>query len=62
MNTLFNSATYLACFQGTLKGFLDYILITSLWHSLVFNLFLLVVPSMLKATLKISSGPVRYFI
>ena len=61
MNTLFNSATYLACFQGTLKGFLHYILITSLWHSLVFNLFLLVVPSMLKATLKNFQWPSSLF-
>ena len=62
MDTLFNSAAYWCCFQGTLIFGLNFDYKSMAQCSFLTHLFLIIVPSMLKVALKFSSDPVLYFI
>ena len=52
MDTLFNSAAYWGCFQGTLIFELNFDYKSIAQCSFLTHLFLIIVPSMLKVALK----------
>ena len=52
MDTLFNSAAYWCCFQGTLIFGLNFDYKSMAQCSFLTHLFLIIVPSMLKVALK----------
>ena len=60
MNTLFNSEAYLGCLQGTLTFEFHIYYKSVAQSSFLTHLFPIIVPSKLKAALKISSDSVLY--
>ena len=61
MDTLFNSAAYWGCFQGTLIFELNFDYKSKAQCSFLTHLFLKIVPSMLKVALKNFQSPICSF-